>query len=158
MCPPYILLAALQQTLAADLKELKRRMRTAAHSPEGRGQSLLEYLRENLVLGRAKARLSQSELAKRAAIARTTLSRLESQEVDDVGLRTLGRLALALGTTITALLSAPEIDLADRDELARRAADDVRDDIPAPAFLAALREADGFRRYSRAGRRRKMER
>jgi transcriptional regulator with XRE-family HTH domain len=132
-------------------------MRTAAR-PETRGQPLLEYLRENLVLGRAKARLSQSELAKRAAIARTTLSRFESHEVDDVGLRTLGRLALALGTTVTALLSAPEIDLASQDELARRAADSTDDDIPARNFLAALREADGLRRYSRAGRRRKMGR
>ena len=132
-------------------------MRTAARL-ETRGQPLLEYLRENLVLGRAKARLSQSELAKRAAVARTTLSRLESQEVDDVGLRTLGRLALALGTSVTALLSAPEIDLARRNELARRAADSTNDDIPARAFLAALREADGLRRYSRAGRRRKMGR
>jgi len=116
-----------------------------ANAPDPPGHTALEYLGENLVLARARADISQAELAKKASIARTTISRLESGPIDNVDVRTVERLARALGVTLLDLLEVPNA------EESGRAGDD---DIPAAALVAAIREAHGLPRYSRAGRRR----
>ena len=60
--------------------------------------SALESLRINVIVERARARLSQSELAKKAGVSRQTISRIERAS-SDVGLAVIERIATALGTS-----------------------------------------------------------
>jgi transcriptional regulator with XRE-family HTH domain len=119
----------------------------------------MESLRVNVIVGRARARLSQEQLAARAGISRPTVSRIERGS-KDVGVDVVQRIADALGVTVCDLFIPPSTTRVDDAEIARRAAapDDQFGD--AREILKAVDEAneasDGepreFERYSRAGR------
>jgi transcriptional regulator with XRE-family HTH domain len=117
--------------------------------------SALESLRINVIVERARAKLSQAELAKKAGVSRQTISRIE-RATNDVGLAVIERIAVALGTTVTVLVEPYEPDLPDDAELARRAAAPPEEFIDADALIAAEAEAYGratkLERFSRAGR------
>lgn len=113
----------------------------------------LEIIRVNLIVGRARARFSQEDLAERSGVGRATISRIERGAATDVGVDTLERLAGALGVSIAAFFVSPSAARADDDELDLRAADSDDEFIDARALLDAVSEAaDGEERYSRAGR------
>ncbi|MBV9440731.1 MAG: helix-turn-helix transcriptional regulator, partial [Candidatus Eremiobacteraeota bacterium] len=80
-----------------------------------------EALRVNVILGRARARLSQGQLAERAGVARPTVSRIE-RAVGDVSLDVVQRIADALGVNVADLFVPPSAAAVDDEELARRAA------------------------------------
>jgi transcriptional regulator with XRE-family HTH domain len=119
----------------------------------------LETLRVNVIVGRARARLSQQQLAERAGISRPTVSRLE-RGVGDVGIDAVQRIADALGIAIADLFVPPSSTGVDDTELARRAAAPNSEFGDARELLKALDEANDRRRqgstplerYSRAGR------
>jgi transcriptional regulator with XRE-family HTH domain len=116
----------------------------------------LEALRVNVIVGRAKACLSQDQLAERAGVSRPTISRLE-RAAGDVGIEVVQRIADALGTTVAELFVPASTDRVAEDELARRASAGDEEFIDAKALLAAVDEAADrpalpIERYSRAGR------
>jgi transcriptional regulator with XRE-family HTH domain len=113
----------------------------------------MEALRVNLIIGRARARFSQEDLATRAGVGRPTISRIE-RGADDVSLDVVQRLADALGTTVAELFVSPSTEPVDEAELARRAAASDDDYVDARALLDAIDEAAGhsIERYSKAGR------
>ncbi len=117
--------------------------------------SALESLRINVIVERARARISQGELAERAGISRQTVSRIERASTD-VGLSVVERIASALGTTVTVLVEPYVPDNPDEAELARRINAPTEEFIDAEAFIATMDEAHGIgrsvRRFSRAGR------
>ncbi len=115
--------------------------------------SALEALRANVIVGRARARLSQEQLAERAGVSRPTISRIE-RAAADVGVDVVQRIADALGVTVASLFVLPRAAAADDDELARRAAAGDEEFVDADALLDAVDEATGtpIERYSRAGR------
>jgi transcriptional regulator with XRE-family HTH domain len=116
----------------------------------------LEALRINLIVERARLRISQSALAERSGVSRPTISRLE-RAAGDVGVTVVQRLAIALNTSVSELLAFDDSPYVDDAEIARRAADPPEMFIGADAFLEALDEAHSrlipSERYSRAGRR-----
>jgi transcriptional regulator with XRE-family HTH domain len=127
----------------------------ALHRPRVPAQ---EILRINTIVGRARAHLSQEQLAERADVSRPTISRIE-RGVGDVGVDVVERIATALGITVADLFTPESAEVVDEAELDRRAAasDDEFDD--ARHVLDAVDEAAGRRpvqaptdRYSRAGR------
>lgn len=134
-----------------------------ASDPTRAPASALEILRVNLIVERAHARLSQTELAERAGVARPTVSRIE-RAAGDVGVGVVQRIATALGVTVASLFDPVVTEPADDDEIARRAAakseyGSVRN------LLAAIDESAAAdigaapqQRYSKAGRRRSLER
>jgi transcriptional regulator with XRE-family HTH domain len=140
-------------------------MRTApASDPTRAPTSALELLRVNLIVERARARLSQTELAERAGVARPTISRIE-RAVGDVGIEVVQRIATALGITVASLFEPVDMEPADDDEIARRAAaprseyGDVRDLLAAlDESAAAAISSEPRERYSKAGRRRTVAR
>lgn len=113
----------------------------------------LEALRVNVIIGRARVRLSQEQLAERAGVSRPTVSRIE-RAAADVGIEVVQRIADALGTTVSELFLPAGDDRLDENEIAARL--DTGDDefIDARAVLDAVDEAAGreIERYSRAGR------
>jgi transcriptional regulator with XRE-family HTH domain len=118
----------------------------SAHAPAR------EVLRVNVIVGRARVRLSQEELAEHAGISRPTLSRVE-RAAGDVGLDVIERIAGALGVAVADLLVPLREDRVGNRELARRAAAPDNEFVDADALLEAVDEAAGrIERYSRAGR------
>jgi transcriptional regulator with XRE-family HTH domain len=116
----------------------------------------LEALRVNVIVGRARARLSQDQLAQRAGTSRPTVSRLE-RAAGDVGIAVVQRIADALGTTVADLFTLPNANRVADNELARRASAGDDEFVDANALLAAVDEAAGrpateVDRYSKAGR------
>ncbi|HEY0396533.1 MAG TPA: helix-turn-helix transcriptional regulator [Candidatus Elarobacter sp.] len=113
----------------------------------------LEALRVNVVVGRARCRLSQSQLAERAGVSRPTISRIERGS-GDVGVDVVQRIADALDVSVAQLFEPTTDELVDDDELVRRAATPADQFIDADALFDAIDEAAGrpIRRYSRAGR------
>jgi transcriptional regulator with XRE-family HTH domain len=114
----------------------------------------LEALRANVIVGRARTRLSQEALAKRAGVSRPTISRIERGAADDVGLDVIQRIADALEVTVSELFVLPSGARVDDAELARRAGAPDDEFVDADALLDAVDEAAGRspERYSRAGR------
>lgn len=121
-------------------------------------------LSANLISERARRRLSQAELARRADVSRYTIVRLESAEYANPGLELLAKIARALGVPVHQLLRPATVDgrMPDDDELRRRMeASTQADFVDAFDYLAALDEANrstdrlhARRRYSNRGRRR----
>ena len=114
----------------------------------------LEALRVNVVVERARARLSQDQLAQRAGISRPTLSRIERGAAADVGISVVQRIADALGVSVTSLFErAPAARYESDEEIAHRIATARPEDfIDADALFAAMEELNGPMRYSRRGR------
>ncbi|MEA2665677.1 MAG: hypothetical protein QOI11_2621 [Candidatus Eremiobacteraeota bacterium] len=136
----------------------------SASDPPCAPESALEILRVNLIVERARARLSQTELAERAGVARPTISRIE-RAVGDVGVEVVDRIAAALGITVARLFEPVDAKPADDDEIARRAAAPRSEYGSVRDLLAALDESNAAdvgpeprRRYSNAGRRRSVAR
>lgn len=119
-----------------------------------RVQSLVEPLNEalriNMVVERAKTRLSQAALAKSAAVPRAVISELEHGR-GDVRMTTLARIAASLNVTVPALLEPWEPEPITDEMLLRRLRED--DFIPADTLLNAMAEANAIPHYSRRGRR-----
>lgn len=117
----------------------------------------LEALRVNTIVGRAKARLSQAELAERSGVSRPTISRIE-RAAGDIGIEVVERIADALGVTVASLFVPARTERVDEDEIARRAADADGEFVDARTLIAAIDEAAGrpapveIERFSRAGR------
>lgn len=120
-------------------------------------------LSANLISERARQRLSQAELAKRAVVSRHTIVRLESADYANPGLELLDKIARALGVSVHELLrpAAYEEVVADDEELLRRMETSTDADfVDASDYLAALDEASRSaaglvaHRYSNRGRRR----
>lgn len=149
-------------------------MKAASLHPPRAPARALEDLRVNVIVERARARLSQTDLAERAGVARPTISRIE-RAVGDVGIEVVQRIADALGVTVASLFVPPSTAQVDDDELARRAAapaseyGNLRDLLTAIDESAAAdieehesvppdRAVDPPARYSKAGRRRSLER
>ena len=109
----------------------------------------MEVLRRNVVFKRAQRGLSQVELAKRASVARQTISKVESGQ-GDVTVGVLERLARVLGCEVRDLFECPTTPANDT-ELIRRAEAPASEFVDADALLDAIDEANEVR-YSRAGR------
>jgi transcriptional regulator with XRE-family HTH domain len=112
----------------------------------------LEALRVNIIVGRARAHLSQEDLAERAGVSRPTISRIE-RAVADVGVDTVQRIADALRTSVAELFVLERSGSLDDDQITRRAGDPNEEFIDADALFEALDEASGgLERYSKSGR------
>ena len=115
-----------------------------------------DVLRFHVLFLRAKLRVSQANLAKRAGISRALLSSIE-QGTANVTLDVLARLASALESSAAKLLEPVDRGASDAD-VVRRLKDGPEAFVDADAFLASLDESTAAgepERYSRAGRRRK---
>jgi transcriptional regulator with XRE-family HTH domain len=111
-------------------------------------------LRAHLISERARKRLSQAELAKRAKLARYTIVRIESGEDTNPRLDVLVRIAAALEVPVHTLLEPipPPRELSD-EELEHRWRTTPRSEyVNADDFLAAWDEAARGARYSKRGR------
>jgi transcriptional regulator with XRE-family HTH domain len=118
-----------------------------------------EALAANVVVYRARKRLSQTELAELVGISRPTVSRIERCEGDPT-LDVLSRIAAALNVDIAELFSTdigPEFST--NAELERRAAGSREGSVNARVLFAAMDESAGkpgerafAERYSNAGR------
>jgi transcriptional regulator with XRE-family HTH domain len=127
-------------------------MSAAAQQRSPAKSPALEVLGGNVVVARARARISQVELAERSGLSRATISKIENGS-GDVNVGSLELLANALGCSIADLFAFDSEDIVDDRELGRRA--NLSDDafIDARELLDAVEEAGGRdRRYSRAGR------
>ena len=112
-----------------------------------------EVLSGNLIVERARARLSQAALADAAGITRQTISDIE-RGATNATLDILDRIVDALGISIDRLFVLPFEGVADDDELLRRRASGREDSVDASDFLVAIDEAAGrpTKGYSAAGR------
>jgi transcriptional regulator with XRE-family HTH domain len=119
-----------------------------------RGSPAREALRGNIIVGRARLRLSQEALAQRAGVSRPTISRIERGAAADIGIDVVERLAGALGVSVAELFTPRRDARADDAELARRAAASDDEFVDAGVLLEAIDEATAreIERYSRAGR------
>ncbi|HEY9180759.1 MAG TPA: helix-turn-helix domain-containing protein [Candidatus Baltobacteraceae bacterium] len=109
----------------------------------------MDVLRRNVVFKRAQRGLSQVELAKRASVARQTISKVESGE-GDVTVGVLEKLARVLRCEVRELFECRSA-AADDIELERRAKAAASDFVNADRLLDAIDEANEIR-YSHAGR------
>jgi transcriptional regulator with XRE-family HTH domain len=127
-------------------------MPPATRRSRARAAPARKILAYNVVIYRAKKRLSQVELAKRSGVSRPTISRIEAGE-GEPGIDVLERLADALGVKIADLFQDETSYPAD-DEIAAAAKWKKGAGVNAFDLLAALDEAEGNKpkRYSRAGR------
>lgn len=115
----------------------------------------MEALQRNVVYKRAEHRLSQSDLAERASVARQTISKIESGH-GNVTVEVLEKIATVLGCGIDELFDQ-RIRRVDDAELERRAGAPRSDFVNADAVLDAIEEANEVR-YSRAGRPKSVDR
>ncbi len=115
----------------------------------------LGALRENIVVYRARVRLSQVELAEKASLSRPVLSKME-QGTGAPTFDSLAKIAGVLGCSIAdLLLHEHDVEVSD-NEVLRRAASDTSDDVDVDQLLEALDEANQraprLQRYSTKGR------
>jgi transcriptional regulator with XRE-family HTH domain len=121
--------------------------------------STLEALARNVIIYRARRRLSQQALADRAGVSRATISNIERGE-GDPGITIVTKLAVALDTSPAELLVDGLPPESATDEELAQLAESARDDaVDAHALIAAIDEAVDrpVERYSRAGRPRGVE-
>lgn len=138
---------------AADLLPLSKGRSNLPNATARVRSPALESLRVRTIIGRARARLSQSELALRACVSRPTISRIE-RGVGDAGIDVIQRIADVLGVTVADLVAPLHTGPIETAELERRFNAPVSEFVDADALLEALSEAEiaGSERYSRAGR------
>jgi transcriptional regulator with XRE-family HTH domain len=111
----------------------------------------MEALRRNVVYKRAEHRISQTDLAERARVARQTISKIESGKTNgNVTVEVLEKIALVLGCDVSELFD-PRCIRIDDNELERRANAASSEFVNAHDLLDAIDEANEVR-YSRAGR------
>jgi|HubBroStandDraft_1064217.scaffolds.fasta_scaffold15252_2 transcriptional regulator with XRE-family HTH domain len=113
-----------------------------------------QTISHNLLFERARARLSQAELAQRSGVARPTISRIENG-TGDVSVGTLDRLAAAIGISVARFFIESGLDAGpvDDDELIRRFNEPDSEFVDADDLAAALADAERHGlRYSNAGR------
>lgn len=101
-----------------------------------------ENIRANLIVARAKARLTQARLAEAAAVTRQTISDLERGTVN-ISVDVLDRIAGALDIDVQQLFTPPLTRTVDAGEIARRRATPRSEFVPARALHAAIGEAGG---------------
>ncbi len=114
----------------------------------------LEAIAANVIVLRARRRISQGDLAERSGVSRATVSRIERAE-GDTSVLTLQQIAAALGVGIAELFVCERDDAVPDDaELERRACDAPEAFGNPWDLIAAVDEAAGRKpkRYSRAGR------
>jgi transcriptional regulator with XRE-family HTH domain len=118
-------------------------------------------LSANLTFERARKRLSQAELAKRAGVSRYTIVRLESAEYANPGLEMLDKLAQTLEVPLHRLLRPARLEdrMPDDEQLLRRMQDPESEFVDAADAFTAIGEAEraagqlaARRRYSNRGR------
>src|SRR6476660_5160428 len=99
-------------------------------------------LRVNLVVMRARQRLSQDALARAAGVTRQTISKLESGS-GNVTVDVLERVARVLECSVHVLFEpVVEVEAISERELARRAKESRTDYVDGFALLDAIEEAD----------------
>jgi transcriptional regulator with XRE-family HTH domain len=126
----------------------------AANPSSSTRRDVVQTISHNLLFERARARLSQAELAQRSGVARPTISRIENG-TGDVSVGTLDRLAAVLGISVARLFIETDLDLGPvgDDELLRRAHQPDSEYVDADDLSAALADAERHGlRYSHAGR------
>jgi transcriptional regulator with XRE-family HTH domain len=101
-----------------------------------------ESIRANLIVARAKARLTQARLADAAGVTRQTISDLERGAVN-ISIDVLDRIARALNIEVRGLFAPPFTGVVDAGEIARRRAAPRSEFISARAVHSAIREAQG---------------
>lgn len=112
-------------------------------------------LGRNVVCKRAERRISQAELARRATVARQTVSKIESG-YGDVRVGVLEKIATVLGCDVRDLF-APQPHEASVAEIRRRSKASDKEFVDADVLLDAIDEANRTR-YSKAGRPRSLAR
>jgi transcriptional regulator with XRE-family HTH domain len=112
-----------------------------------------EILSGNLIIARARARLSQAALAEAAGVTRQTISDIE-RGATNATLDVLDKIVEALGISIDRLFIPPFEGVVDDDELLRRRAARRDENVDARDLLIAVDEAAGrpTKGYSAAGR------
>jgi len=112
-----------------------------------------EALAANVIISRARARLSQMALAERAGVSRATISNIERGEAAPT-LDVIERIAVALGTEVRGLFVIDIDGGPTSDEVISERASDRTGAVEARSLIAAVEEAAGrdASRYSRAGR------
>src|SRR5665213_1454257 len=101
-----------------------------------------EILSGNLIVARARARISQSALAEAAGVTRQTISDIE-RGAANVTLDVLDKIVAALGISIDRLFEPPFRGVVDGDELLRRRNTAREDFVDARDLHAAIDEAAG---------------
>lgn len=101
-----------------------------------------EILSGNLIVARARARISQSALAEVAGITRQTISDIE-RGAANVTLDILDKIVAALGISIDRLFEPPFRGVVDDDELIRRRNAPRQDFVDARDLHVAIDEAAG---------------
>lgn len=117
-------------------------------------EDALDALRENIVVYRARAGLSQVELADRAGVSRPVVSKME-QGSTSPNFDSLAKIAEVLGCSIADLLFHEHDGHVNDEEIVRRAQSGTDDDIDVDELLSALDEANQRapqQRYSSKGR------
>jgi transcriptional regulator with XRE-family HTH domain len=132
-----------RQTKGADMTRI-----TATARPPSR-----EILSGNLIIARARARLSQAALAEAAGVTRQTISDIE-RGATNATLDVLDKIVEALGISIDQLFVPPFTGIMDDDELLRRRASPREENVDARDLLVAIDEAAArpTKGYSAAGR------
>lgn len=112
-----------------------------------------EILSANLIIARARARMSQAALAEAAGVTRQTISDIE-RSATNATLDVLDKIVDALGISIDRLFTPPFSGVANDDELLRRRASPREENVDARDLLVAIDEAAGrpTKGYSAAGR------
>ncbi len=112
-----------------------------------------EILSGNLIIARARARLSQAALAEAVGVTRQTISDIE-RGATNATLDVLDKIVEALGISIDRLFVPPFEGVVDDDELLRRRASRRDENVDARDLLIAIDEAAGrpTTGYSAAGR------
>src|SRR5665213_2932251 len=101
-----------------------------------------EILSGNLIIARARARISQSALAEAAGVTRQTISDIE-RGAANVTLDVLDKLVEALGISIDRLFEPPFRGVVDDDELLRRRNTPRDDFVDARDLHTSIDEAAG---------------
>lgn len=128
-------------------------MSTSAHRLK---EDALDALRENVVVFRARAGLSQIELADKAGVSRPVISKMEQGALSP-SLESLAKIASVLGCSIADLLLQEHDRHVSDGEILSRAASGADGDVDVDALMSALDEANQrpaleARRYSTKGR------
>jgi len=115
----------------------------------------LRALSTNIIIYRARAELSQIKLSAKAGLSRPVISKME-QGAMSPSIESLAKIAHVLGCSIADLFEDEPAGPVSEEEIVRRMASDISEDVDVDRFLEALEEANQraprFVRYSTRGR------